>query len=200
MLMRHNSTSRFFALTLLLLIPHAAEAGPLLICHPFQTEGSPLLAWGSGPGWNTPDRSYDVRHLTADVLALLDGDAPVLARMENMRRAVIYATRDRHVAEALLTAIRARAETPGATRLAWFDAGYLIESYKQATHLFGRRITAEDGYAMVRRALNDANSPEMEFAAALMTQGDTASSHAQRARAAATAGSMLAKNMVGMGW
>ncbi len=30
-----------------------ALAGPPLICHPFTTDGGGLIAWGTGPGWNT---------------------------------------------------------------------------------------------------------------------------------------------------
>ena len=97
------------------------------------------MPWGSGPGWNTLDRSYDVRRLTADTLRLLSPDAPILARMENLRRATIYASQDRRVAEELLAAVVARttSTTPGAKDpLALFDAGYLIESYRQATHIY----------------------------------------------------------------
>ena len=71
-----------------------ALAGPPLICHPFETSGGKLIAWGSGPGWNTPDRSYDIKTLVADTNAVLTADAPILTRMENMRRATIYAMRD----------------------------------------------------------------------------------------------------------
>jgi hypothetical protein len=199
MLMTHIRLGKFVAL--LIALPSVVEAGPPLICHPFQTEGGKLLAWGSGPGWNTPDPHYDLNRLTADTLALLDADAPVLARMENMRRAVIYASGDLQVAEQLLAAVLARATTPRASRLATFDAGYLIESFKQARHLFGRSITHQDGYAMVRRAIDmGAPLPELEFAAALMTEGAQSSAHMQRARAAVRAESLLAKNITNLRW
>jgi hypothetical protein len=192
---------KWVAATVLAALPSIAEAGPPLICHPFQTGSANLLQWGSGPGWNTPDDRYDVQRLTGETLALLDADAPVLSRMENMRRAVIYATKDRRVAEQLLQAIRDRATQPGAGRLALFDAGYLIESYKQATHLFGRTITGEDGYALVTRALEMGRPDgEMEFAAALMTQGTRSSAHLQRARTLARAESPLARNITQLEW
>ena len=182
-------------------LPSFVEAGPPLICHPFQTAGAALLPWGTGAGWNTPDRQYDVANLVPQTLALLDEDAPVLARMENMRRAVIYATRDERLAQQLLDAVLARASAPGASRLAVFDAGYLIESYKQAAHLFGRTMTDRDGYALVVRAMTmGPAAAEMEFAAALMTSGAASSKHLQRARAAAGAESLLAKNITNIGW
>ena len=199
--MRHLTRAKLLAVALLMALPGFAEAGPPLICHPFQTAGSELLQWGRGPGWNTPDAGYEVHRLTEDTLRLLRTDAPVLTRMENMRRAVIYATRDVRVAEQLLAAVVARATTSDASRDAAFDAGYLIESYKQATHLFGRPMTAQDGYAMVRRAIHmGAPVPEMEFAAALMTQGNTSSAHLRRARASVAAESLLAKNITNLGW
>ena len=82
----------------------AAEAGPPLICHAFDAGNAPLLTWGQGQGWDTPDRSYDVSRLTADTVALLTPDAPILARMENLRRATIYAARDKKAAAELMSA------------------------------------------------------------------------------------------------
>ena len=199
--MRHIHHIRLFTAALLVALPTLAEAGPPLVCQPFQTAGGALLPWGSGPGWNTPDSRYDLQRLTRDTLALLTTDAPVLSRMENMRRAVIYASSDARVAHQLLSAVLARASAPGAGRLATFDAGYLIETFKQASHMFGRQVTSQDGYAMVVRAIA-MGSPlaEMEFAAALMTQGTESTAHLHRARRAAEDGSPLAKNISNLGW
>src|SRR5829696_8389332 len=112
-----------------------ALAGPPLICHPFEVENGKLIAWGTGSGWNTPDRSYDIKKLVADTSAVLTPDAPILTRMENMRRATIYAMRDPVIAHELLKTAMARALATTSDSRAWFDAGYLIESYKQAVHL-----------------------------------------------------------------
>ena len=123
----------------LFVLPGTAEAGPPLICHPFDAGSSAVLPWGSGPSWNTPDRSYDVRRLTADTLRLLSPDTPILARMENLRRATIYASQDGESPKSSLAAVVARttSATPGAKNpIALFDAGYLIESYRQATHIY----------------------------------------------------------------
>jgi hypothetical protein len=125
-----------FALTLALCLPATAVAGPPLICHPFETGQAALLPWGDGSSWNTPDRGFEVRRLTQETLRLLSPAAPIIARMENMRRATIYAAQDDRVASELMSAVLARAlasmagGTPNPHAL--FDAGYLIESYKQA--------------------------------------------------------------------
>ena len=128
------------ALGVVLSLARAAEAGPPLICHPFDAGNAPLLPWARGQGWNTPDRSYDVQRLTADTMRLLTPDAPVLARMENLRRATIYAAQDRRVAAELLSAVLGQALTAAASgsrdALPWFDAGYLIESYRQASAIY----------------------------------------------------------------
>lgn len=185
------------AAALLIAMPSLSEAGPPLLCHPFQTAGSPLLPWGGGPGWNTPSASYDVRRLPDDLLQLLSAGAPVLARMENMRRAVIYAWENPRLADQLIAALVARTtSTTGREQaLALFDAGYILETYKQGAHRH-RRTDIQDGYNMVRRAIAmSGGNSEMEFAASLMTEGERAQSHLRRARAAAAAESLLAKNI-----
>lgn len=161
-------------------------AGPPLICHPFVTGTAPVLPWTPGRDWNSPDPSYDVTTLTADMLALLSREAPVLARMENLRRATIYAAKDPRVGAELLNAVLARTEAPAATALAWFDAGYLVETYRQYNLVHEHRMlptpngyepllagsaAALDGYALVQKAAELAPElrAEIEFAASLMT-------------------------------
>ena len=183
-------------------------AGTPLICHPVVVESGKLIAWGSGPGWNTPDRSYDVKKLVADTNAVLTPDAPILTRMENMRRATIYAMRDPIVAQELLKSVMGRALATTRDGNAWFDAGYLIESYKQAVHLREDRkpelrawaavdeTIRVDGYNWVKKAMSmTGTSAEFEFAASLMTQGPVASAHRAKAIASAPKGSLLAKNL-----
>lgn len=180
----------------------SAEAGPPLICRPFDSGTASVLPWGTGPGWNTPDPAYDVGRLTSDTLRLLDAKMPILARMENLRRATIYAAKDRRIAAELLSALLGRALTSEArgTRdaLAWFDAGHLVESYRQASHIAGTHMlpVAIDGYGFVQKALDlTGTSPEIEFAASLMTEGAVSANHRRRAQAGAAAGSLLARNL-----
>ena len=194
-----------------------ALAGPPLICHPFTGDGE-LLPWGEGRGWHSPDRDYDVRGLVRDTLALLDADAPILARMENMRRATIYAARRPEIGAELLSAVLARTKTDfGAeAAVAWFDAGYLVETYRQldvaqgygmlpngktAAPLLSGLPAAPDGYRLVQKAIAIAPDlgAEMELAAALMAP-DAASrlGHRDRAMAAAAVGSPLAANLDGL--
>ena len=203
-----SSRQALLAAAVVLSIATPALAGPPLICHPFETSGGKLIAWGRGPGWNTPDRSYDIKTLVADTSAALTADAPILARMENMRRATIYAMRDPAIAQELLKTVMARALATTSNGAAWFDAGYLIESYKQAVHLREDRrpelrawaavdeTIRVDGYNWVKKAMSmGLQNAEVEFAASLMTQGATASAHRAKAIAAAPKNSLLAKNL-----
>ena len=193
------------AVSTVVLFAAPAFAGPPLLCHPFITESGKLIAWGGGTGWNSPDHSYEVRKLVADTMAALTPDAPLFTRMENLRRATIYAMRDPVVAEQLLKALLARALSTTNDGHAWFDAGYLIEAFRQGEHLRADKKAAAwtavdetirvDGYGFVKKAMAMTGaSTAMEFAASLMTQGAVAEAH--RARAAkAGPGSLVATNL-----
>ena len=115
-----------------------ASAGPPFICHAFELSGNPSLPWSTSAtgGWNNPDPAYDVTRLTADVTRLLTPTMPVSARMETLRRATIYASRDRAVATALLKSLEARAKANPADANALFDAGFLTEAYGQASRVY----------------------------------------------------------------
>jgi hypothetical protein len=179
-----------------------AHAGPPLICHPIEIGQAKTLPWvdlsyqkGSG--------GYDLENLTRDTLAILDSNPSVLVQMETLRRATIYARQDPQVAKELLTRLEARAANsdagnPGA--LAWFDVGYLAETYKQ---WMGKGepnpASGLDGYGWVRKAISLRGSdPQMEFAAALITlsgsEGDR-NDHVEKAIAGAKTDPLLAQNL-----
>ncbi len=186
-------------------LPGPAAAGPPLLCHPIEIGGAKSLPWGSGGGWNSPLSSYALEQLVSDTQALLSPDTPVLARMETLRRAAIYASKDVRVAADLLSTLSRRAlERNGleANRHAWFDFGYLVETYKQAGFLFknGNPADGMDGYRHVKKALDTASTvePEMEFAAALITERQErgiAAAHFRKATSGAKPDSLLARNL-----
>jgi hypothetical protein len=150
-------------------------AGPPLLCFPFETGGANTLPMKGGD-WKTVDARYDVSHLTADTLSLLTPSTPVVARMETIRRATIYASTHPQTAAELLAALQARAAAADAATAASavFDFGYLVETYKQATFMFSspvRGLGAIDGYQLVLKAAALRNDPAMEFGAAVIAQG-----------------------------
>jgi hypothetical protein len=162
-----------------------ALAGPPFICHAFELSGHPSLPWsGSAAGWNNPDPTYDVTRLPADVPTLLTATLPVSARMETLRRATIYASRDRAVADALLKALEARAQANPADANALFDAGFLTEAYRQASRVYEwdmlqgrekerwtmRAEPAGNGAKLIDAAvaLNTPQAPEMRKARQLL--------------------------------
>ena len=67
-----------------------ASAGPPLVCHPFDIGVARSLPW-NGTAWNLAgNENYDTRNLVRDTLAILDSGAPVIVRMETLRRASLY--------------------------------------------------------------------------------------------------------------
>lgn len=205
----------FFAvLKAVLLFAPSAMAGPPLICHAFEIGQARSLPLASN-GWNlSGSENYDTRNLAADTLAILQPDTPVLVRMETLRRATLYARRDPLAAKALLAKLHARATSAESAghpdALAWFDAGYLVETYKQwigrdLPHMTdGMRLDTNpaavvDGYAMVKKAIAlRGDDAEMEFAAALITLSgprEEHAQHAQKAIAGAKADALLAQNL-----
>ena len=193
------------------------SAGPPLICHPFTTgSGAQLLPWAEGKQWHQPDPSYDRANLVADTLRLLSTDAPIIDRMENMRRAAIYADENPRMAAALLTAVVERTKTkPADARaeaLEWFDAGYLVETYRQLGLIYqhgmlpshGRwkslvppELAQLDGYALVQKAvaLAPESRAELDFASALMSREPLTATHLRRAASNAAKESLLAQNL-----
>jgi len=135
------------------------------------------LPWGDPNSWDAAASGYDIQRVPGDTQALLTPDAPVLARMETMRRAIAYSQRDPSVAYQVLAALVARvgeADASGKTdALALFDLGYFFEACHQAKWLKTEYLGDMNGYALVIKAigLSGASSPgalEMQFAAGLM--------------------------------
>ncbi len=205
--MKHRTILKMFrralpaALVAAAVVP--AFAGPPLICSRFDIGTAASLPWNVGPNWRGAVDTYDRSQLTSDTLALLTETTPVLVRMETLRRASIYAMTDRPVADALLTALVARAKKAGAggqiDALSLFDAGYLAESYKQADAIspgISSLVSAIDGRAMVERSLAlRGGDPAVAFAASLMTGGPAHANHLKTAQEGAKGDLLLAKNL-----
>src|SRR5437763_3889426 len=202
-----------------LLLATVAQAGPPLICHTIEIGQSKSWPWISH-NWNLSGcETYDTKNLVRDTLEILAPDTPVLVRMETLRRATLYARKDPVAAKELLARLHARATSAESSghpdALAWFDAGYLVETYKQwigqnLPHMTdGMRLDTNpaagvDGYAMVKKAIAlrgiafEGDDPQMEFAAALITLSgprDEHARHAQKAIAGTKTDALLAQNL-----
>jgi len=214
---RQQIRSPRFLLTLIaamLSLASTAQAGPPLICHTIEIGQAKSLPWISH-NWNlSGGENYDTKNLVKDTLEILGPTTPVLVRMETLRRATLYARKDPLAAKELLARLHARAtslESSGhPDALAWFDVGYLAETYKQwigqnLPHMTdGMRMDANpasgvDGYALVKKAIAlRGDDPQMEFAAALITLSgpqEEHRQHAQKAIAGAKSDSLLAQNL-----
>ena len=218
---QQNHSSRFALVLVIITLCFAsvALAGPPLICHAFEIGQAKSLPLASN-SWNlSGSENYDTNNLANDTLEILQPDTPVLVRMETLRRATLYARKDPLAAKALLAKLHARATSAESSghpdALAWFDAGYLVETYKQwigqdLPHMTdGMRLDANpaagvDGYAWVKEAIAlraaalKGDDAQMEFAAALITLSgprEEHAQHAQKAIAGAKSDALLAQNL-----
>lgn len=200
----HRSVSLVAAsITLAILLSSTVLAGPPLVCWPFDIGNAKSLPW-QGPGWRGVKADYDVHRLVQDTLALLTPDQPVIARMETIRRAAVFATQDQSVARDLYERLakRARDASGPAAALAIFDEGYLAETYKQTRGIspIGALVNDADGYSMAVKAISLRHGDsEMEFAAALINSDrdkNKEREHLRNALAGASEGSLLARNLV----
>ena len=215
-MLRFRHTLPLAALTLFI-TASTAQAGPPLLCHPFDIGGARSLPW-EGQSWSEGKSDYNVANLVADTEAILTPEAPVIVRMETLRRAALYASRDAAVATRLLALVndraaaaeRAGASSP-ATAMALFDAGYLAATYEQISalrgesglgsrsHTIARVIGSANGKALLDRTV--AMRPDdaaIRFAAALVAaSGDRAAytRHAAKAREGAGRDPLLARNI-----
>jgi hypothetical protein len=179
-----------------------AVAGPPLVCHPFDISGSESLPWGNG--WDHADPAYDRTHLAIDTLAILTPQTPVLVRMETLRRAALYATENPAQGYELLSRLLARS-TAG-DELSLFDAGYLVETFKQAHQAHKPQLAGGiDGQEWVAQAIRSGvgDTASMEFAASLMESdmrpGHWPNDHARRAQSGASGNLLLARNLKNFG-
>ncbi len=204
------------AIVLMLALPWQTLAGPVLICKTYDIGNTPSLPW-AGAQWRDVQRNYDLNHLVDDVLSCLTPTMPVIARMETMRRAMIYAewarvdhevkydARNENITRLLFERLKARvdaAERVGKPdALAIFDVGYFIESWRNSIGHQGKSVPAVNGYEWVKKAsaLRKTDAT-MEFAAALIASLQTDKTlqqqHLQKAITGAPEGSLLARNLV----
>jgi len=186
----------------------AARPGPPLICHPIVIGDAKSLPLGDEP--LEPKKGYRASGVVKDTLAILKTERSTLVRMETLRRATIYVSKDKSLATELLAKVSWKAMdtdasgTPSAA--AWFDAAYLAGCYSQMDVDIDWNAGVSNsiiGYAWMKHALVlDGNDAEMQFGAALMTlpamhrqakaQYDE---HVRRAAMAAEKGSLLEVNL-----
>jgi hypothetical protein len=192
-----------------------AFAGPPLLCHPYDIGRARSLPWDGSGGWSSDRPDYRLGQLIADTESLLTPATPVIVRMETLRRAALYASRDRALAAQLLTRFVARANAATASgtpdALALLDAAYIAGAFRQIAQLehnsgFRERARAArhalgdtDAYALIQRSI--AARPDdaaIQFAAALIAADRDRGAyqrHAERARKGVTTDALLARNI-----
>ncbi len=204
--LRRLTAAIFTSVAVLALVPSPAHAGPELLCWPFDIGAAESLPMGSG-GWRAIPPGYDTSRVVDDTLRLLTPEAPVLVRMETLRRAVVYASKNSGIASNLLSRLQERVKASERSgkpdALALFDLGYFIEARRQGSFMWGVLATLQglDGHQLAERALAlRGPDPQMEFGAALLAHvrdRETASQeHLRKAVAGAETDRLLATNLV----
>ena len=186
-----------------------ALAGPPFNCHVFDIGSAKSLPWGAANNWMGMRDDYDPRHVVADTEALLTPSTPILVRMETLRRASLYASRERAVAEQLIKAMMARVDAADQTgqAVALFDAGFVVEaineieqSSRYSKSLGGREVVGltnpSDGPALIRKSLAlRPGDTSIEFALGLISRTPESEAHFRNARAGAREDALLANNL-----
>lgn len=202
-------------LVLACLAARPAFAGPPLLCHPFDIDGARSLPWDGSSSWFAGRADYDLSNLVTDTEALLAPQTPVIVRMETLRRAAIYASRDQKIAARLLSRLVDRARNGDrsghADPLTYMDAAYITEALRQigmlermaefrtSAPIMRELVAGADGYVLAQKSISlRPGDPSLEFAAALIaSQSNRAAyqAHAERARAGAKQDALLARNL-----
>jgi hypothetical protein len=188
-----------------------ALAGPPFTCHVFEIGSARSLPWGAANNWLGMRDDYDVRRVVADTEALLTPSTPTLVRMETLRRASLYASRDRAVAEQLIAAVMSRVHTADqiGQPIALFDAGYVIEALSEieqfGTHskqlagservLAGLTRSFEALPLLEKSAALRPGDASIEFALGLVSRMPQSEEHFRKARAGAREDALLASNL-----
>jgi hypothetical protein len=210
MTMQKQTLLAAFALLLSLATP--ALAGPPFICHEFEIGSAASLPWTKGD-WLGLSKDYDITRVVADAEALLTPSMPTLVRMETLRRAVLYASRDRALAERLLSTFTARVDAANqagrSDALALFDAGYVLEAMSEIEmlgHHMGSDLAVrgkalegmtrpDDGRALLLKSASLRDDAGIAFALALIEKVESRQPHLRKARAGAKQDRVLAANM-----
>jgi hypothetical protein len=213
-----NRTRLLFAsafVVVLLAGVRPAFAGPPLLCHPFDIGSAPSLPWSGASSWFDGKGDYRLSNLVADTEALLGPSTPVIVRMETLRRASIYASRDPRIAAALVDRFAAKSEASKAAgrpdALALMDVAYVtealrqiaqiggIQGYKQHVAAIRRLVSDRDGTRdMAASVAARPDDPAIAFAAALIAADKDRGAylaHARRAREGAQRDALLARNL-----
>jgi hypothetical protein len=210
--MRRNSLIASFAVAALA-VALPALAGPPFVCHVFDVGPAKSLPWGPSNDFMAMRDDYDFRHVVTDTEALLTPATPTLVRMETLRRASIYASRDRTLAEQLITTmmsrVRAADQAGHPDALALFDAGYVVEAMSELEQ-FGLHMKAFAGLERVlagitrsyesrplleRSAALRPGDASIEFALGLISRAPESERHFQKARVASAQDALLANNL-----
>lgn len=191
-------------LGLITLVGPTAQAGPPLLCFPYEIGDAKSLPWGSGAFESS--KGYDSSRLMDDTLSLLKTEQSTLVRMETIRRAVNYMRDDSNLATRILArlswiALDLEAQGKPSAK-AWFDAGFMAATLSQSAVRLDWHVGTlanGDGLLWIRKAVAlEPSNADMHYGAALAAHGHDDSlfkEHLRQAVAGAQVGSNLARSI-----
>jgi hypothetical protein len=188
-----------------------ALAGPPFNCHVFDIGSAKSLPWGATNNWLGIRDDYDIGRVVADTEALLTPSTPTILRMETLRRASIYASRDRAVAEQLIAAMmnRVHLADQSTQALALFDAGFVVEAINELEQSgrYSKQLAGSERILAGLTQLNEArpmldksaalrpDDASIQLALGLLSRSPESEAHFQKARAGARQDAMLANTL-----
>jgi hypothetical protein len=188
-----------------------AGAAPAMAAEPlffktFDIGAAKSLPWGDPSNFIGKRDDYDFHRVIGDTEALLTPSMPTIVRMETLRRAVLYSSRHRPVAEALVAFVMGRVKN-GKDALASFDAGFVVETLKQLQQygadgkvymdrdVLGMTLPSNGRALLDQSAALRPNDGSIQLALALLVPPNDAEPYLRKARSGAREDSMLSNNL-----
>ena len=183
-----------------------AMAGEPLFFKTFDIGSAKSLPWADPSNFIGKRDDYDFHRVVGDTESLLTASMPTIVRMETLRRAVLYSSRHRPVAEQLVAFVMGRVRN-GKDALALFDAGFVVETLKQLQQygadgkvymdrdVLGITLPSNGRALLDQSAALRPNDGSIQLALALLVPPSDAEPYLRKARAGAREDPMLSNNL-----
>src|SRR5262249_46213164 len=157
----NNMKARFLTVLAFALMTTGALAGPPILCHPLDIAKARTLPMGSGA--LECDKGLSADKAVDQTVAILKSESSPLVRMETLRRATVYVTKDQPAAKELFARVMALSldaqtgKDDQRIAAALFDAGFLAACYREMNLDVGFKPGEGEGiagYAWIKAAID----------------------------------------------
>jgi len=204
--MQKNLAIAAVAAVVVLTFAIPAMAGEPLFFKTFDIGSAKSLPWGDPSNFIGKRDDYDFHRVIGDTEALLTPSMPTIVRMETLRRAVLYSSRHRPVAEQLVAFVMGRVKN-GKDALTLFDAGFVVETLKELQQygadgkvymdrdVLGITLPSNGRALLDQSAASRPNDGSIQLALALLVPPSEAEPYLRKARAGAREDPLLSNNL-----